>query len=321
MSEKPKPSQRQNDDAVGSAAVAKLLHLSDEQRRGLRDYFDLYLAHYTPMNETLLKDLESDPEWGPIIRAIPKEVQDAQNRTSLELLRRAILDNDWEPLLVNMRTQGAQYAEMGVAFALWYGVLGMVRTYLVPEIVKTLGKTRERMMSAILGLDIHMDLAMAVIGEAYLETKQGLIRQQQAAILELSAPVLPVRDRLLLQPIVGIVDTQRARQIADGLLQAIRTHRAKVVVIDITGVAAVDSKVANHLLQAAAAARLMGAIPIITGVSASVAQSLVALGVDLGAIATIGDLRGGIEKAEQLLGLRVVAISGAAQSVPATART
>jgi rsbT co-antagonist protein RsbR len=71
--------------------------------------------------------------------------------------------------------------------------------------------------------------------------------------------------------------------------------------MDVTGVAAVDSKVANHLIQTVAAARLMGAIVIVTGLSADVAQALVALGVDLRALNTVGDLQGGLELAEQII--------------------
>jgi rsbT co-antagonist protein RsbR len=91
-------------------------------------------------------------------------------------------------------------------------------------------------------------------------------------------------------------------------LIAIRDKRAKVGVMDVTGVAAVDSKVANHLIQTVAAARLMGALVILTGLSAEVAQSLVAIGVDLGRITTIGDLRGGLEEAERLLGYELVSL-------------
>src|SRR5204862_1857019 len=128
------------------------------------------------------------------------------------------------------------------------------RTHLVPVLVRELGADPARLVRAILAMDLHVDMAMAVIGEEYLNTKEALIHRQQEAITELSAPVLPVRERLLLQPLVGMIDTRRARQITDVLLQAIRDNRARVVVIDITGVPAVDSKVANHLLQTAAAA-------------------------------------------------------------------
>jgi rsbT co-antagonist protein RsbR len=131
------------------------------------------------------------------------------------------------------------------------------------------------------------------------------ITAQQDAIRELSTPVLQIRDRLLILPIIGMLDSFRAKQLTDSLLQAIRANRAKMVVMDITGVAAVDSKVANHLIQTVAASRLMGATVIVTGLSADVAQALVALGVDLGTLNTVGDLQGGLELAEYKLGYRV----------------
>jgi rsbT co-antagonist protein RsbR len=103
-------------------------------------------------------------------------------------------------------------------------------------------------------------------------------------------------------PIIGMIDSHRASQLTQQLLQRIRLDRAKVVVMDITGVPTVDSAVANHLIQAVEASRLMGATVIITGLSAEVAQTLVRLGVDLAKIHTVGDLQEGIEEAEQLLG-------------------
>ncbi len=130
-------------------------------------------------------------------------------------------------------------------------------------------------------------------------------RRAEKAILELSTPVLQLREGLLILPIIGILDSIRARQLTEQLLHSIRDNRAKVAVVDITGVPAVDSKVANHLLQTAEAARLMGAKVILTGLSPEVAQSLVSIGVDLGRLITAGDLQGGIIEADQLLGYQV----------------
>jgi rsbT co-antagonist protein RsbR len=143
---------------------------------------------------------------------------------------------------------------------------------------------------------VFFDVSLAI--QTYVRT----IEQQQQAIRDLSTPILMVRPQLLMLPIIGIIDSFRARQLTENLLKAIRDRRAKVVVMDITGVASVDSKVANHLIQTVAAARLMGARVIITGLSAEVAQSLVTLGVDLSQLNTVGDLQGGMEEAERLLG-------------------
>src|SRR6185503_10540629 len=100
--------------------------------------------------------------------------------------------------------------------------------------------------------------------------------------------------------------TQRARQVTQALLNSIRANRAKAVVMDITGVPIVDSKVANHLVQTVEAARLMGATVIVTGVSPEIAQTLVALGAELPNVKTFGDLQGGIEEGDSLLGIRTV---------------
>jgi len=117
---------------------------------------------------------------------------------------------------------------------------------------------------------------------------------------------LQVRERLLILPIIGILDTQRAQQLTEQLLRGIRTHRAKVVVIDITGVPEIDEAVANHLVQTVDASRLMGAGVIVTGLSSDIAQTLVTIGVDLSKITTVGDLQGGIEEAERVLGFKVI---------------
>lgn len=143
------------------------------------------------------------------------------------------------------------------------------------------------------------------VAVSFVEERERVIRQQQDALRELSTPVLPVRERLLILPIIGILDTARARQLTEQLLTGIRKHRAKVVVIDVTGAPEVDATVANHLVQTVDASRLMGASVIITGLSPTIAQTLVTLGVDLSKMNTIGDLQGGLEEAERLLGYSV----------------
>ncbi|HVV49685.1 MAG TPA: protoglobin domain-containing protein [Polyangia bacterium] len=148
-------------------------------------------------------------------------------------------------------------------------------------------------------------LDIGIIIDGMVFERERVIRQQQDAIRELTTPVLQLRDRMLMLPIIGMIDTYRARLLTEGLLQAIRANRARVVVMDVTGVLAVDTKVANHLLQTVAASRLMGAAVIVTGLSAEVSQTLVNLGVDLSSLRTFGDLQTGIEEAERLVGYQV----------------
>ena len=143
------------------------------------------------------------------------------------------------------------------------------------------------------------------VGVSFVEERERVIREQQDAIRELSTPVLQVRQGLLILPIIGMLDSPRARQLTEQLLGAIQANRARVIVLDITGVAAIDLAVANHLVQTVEAARLMGASTIITGLSSKIAQTLVDLGVDLAMMKTVGDLQGGLEEAERLLRRRL----------------
>jgi len=170
--------------------------------------------------------------------------------------------------------------------------------------------TDKRVLDAV--LDAYEPAANSIaitVAVGFVRERERIIREQQEAIRELSTPVLQVRERLLILPIIGLIDPQRSRQVTEQLLRGIRANRAKVVVIDITGVAAMDANVANHLVLTVESARLLGARVIVTGLSPEIAQTLVNIGVDLGKMNTVGDLQGGIEEAERVLGYKVVQLS------------
>lgn len=168
---------------------------------------------------------------------------------------------------------------------------------------------RDDMTKLFEALDMYEPVAnqiLAIVALAFIQEREKVVRQQQEAIRELSTPILPLRaDGLLVLPIIGVIDTQRARQLTEQLLNGIREHRARVVVLDITGVPIVDSKVANHLIQTVQASRLMGATVIISGLSPEIAQTLVTIGVDLVGLNTVVDLMAGVEMADRLLGYSV----------------
>jgi rsbT co-antagonist protein RsbR len=188
-----------------------------------------------------------------------------------------------------------------VSFIAWYDVIAIYREL----IRRRLAAHGEADISATTqvgeGMNRAIDIAMSHIGEAYLSAKEQIIAQQQAAIRELSMPVLQVRDHLLVIPLVGMLDTSRARQLIESLLQAIRDRRARAVVIDVTGVPVVDTSVANHLVQAVDAARLMGATVAISGISPEMAQTLVTLGARLPEASTLVDLQEAIEEMTRML--------------------
>jgi PAS domain S-box-containing protein len=121
-----------------------------------------------------------------------------------------------------------------------------------------------------------------------------VITTQEAAIRELSTPLIPLADGVVAMPLVGTINTSRAQQIMETLLEGIGTHQAHVALIDITGVRVVDTQVADALLRAARAARLLGAQVVLTGIGPEIAQTLVSLGADMTGLITRGSLRDGI---------------------------
>ncbi|MCX7681724.1 MAG: PAS domain S-box protein [Anaerolineae bacterium] len=137
--------------------------------------------------------------------------------------------------------------------------------------------------------------------------RDELVAAQSRLIEELSTPIIPVTDGILVMPIIGAVDTKRARNVTRALLAGIGQYRARVVILDITGVPLVDSGVAEHLNKAIQAARLKGAQTIITGISEAVAETVVDLGIDWSGIKTLADLQAGIHYALALMGKRIVA--------------
>jgi rsbT co-antagonist protein RsbR len=124
--------------------------------------------------------------------------------------------------------------------------------------------------------------------------QEQVIEAQRAALRELSAPLLPISDHVVILPLIGSVDTQRAQQIMETLLEGVAYYRADIAILDITGVAVVDTQVANALLHAAQAVQLLGAQVVLTGIGPAMAQTLVHLGADLSGIVTQGSLQSGI---------------------------
>jgi len=212
-----------------------------------------------------------------------------------------VLRMPWQEKYDDLRQQGITYAKMGVSFIAWYDIIAIYRELVRRRVVELAAKDHDRAARISDGLNRTIDIAMSHLGEAYLAAKEAIIAQQQAAIRELSLPVLQVSEDLLVIPLIGVIDSQRARQLIESLLTAIRERRARGAVIDVTGVPIVDTAVANHLVQAVDAARLMGAIVAITGISPEMAQTLVALGAQLPDASTHIDLQEGIEEIERLL--------------------
>jgi rsbT co-antagonist protein RsbR len=150
---------------------------------------------------------------------------------------------------------------------------------------------------------VFFDATLAM--DAYTMAQLDTLSRHQAAIRELSTPVILVHEGVLLLPLVGTIDSHRAQQIMEAVLARITEEQARVILLDIAGVPVVDTQVADYLLKATAAVRLLGAKTILTGISPQVARTMVELGVDVSAMETRNKLADGIALALRLVGKRI----------------
>src|ERR1700747_1268553 len=267
------------------------------------------LVAHLRQNRTLLRE-----EWANritearLLTAMTKEEIFAEATSVYDNYVEALATGTFEALQTYSRNLSERIIPRGVETNEVVGIVLLLRDVLARSLF---AKYRADFAKLDRILDAYEPAANRIantVAVGFVQERERVIRQQQEAIRELSTPVLQVRERLLILPIIGAIDPQRARQLTEQLLRGIRTNRAKVVVIDITGVAALDVTVANHLVQTVEASRLLGATVIDTGLSPEIAQTLVTIGVDLGKMNTVGDLQGGIEEAERLLGYKVISI-------------
>jgi anti-anti-sigma factor len=148
----------------------------------------------------------------------------------------------------------------------------------------------------------------AEMERAYTRTVSEQQQQQdqlRSTIRELSTPIIPVYEGILVLPLVGSIDSRRATEVTERLLEEIAAQQAEIVIIDITGVSLIDTSTANHLLMTTRAASLLGSRVVLVGMGAEIAQTIVHLGVELNSLVTLADLQAGIAYALERLGLGI----------------
>ncbi len=157
-------------------------NFNPEEKQGLQDYWNLYEKHREEINAQLVEMAAHHPEFKYILQNTAAQPTPEEQDRNREIQRNAIFQDDWEPYLKNLQRQGMGYAQAGLSFHAWFEIVDAFRKYMTPYLLHSFGEEPERLLSAINGMDTLIDTTMSVIGDAYLETKEQLIRQQEETV-------------------------------------------------------------------------------------------------------------------------------------------
>jgi rsbT co-antagonist protein RsbR len=299
-------------DEAAHVVGAKKVKLDDDELRSRRaacvvSEEDLARLHnLRPFAEKHVSGLVDDfYDWllqqAPTRKFLPdqttiKRVKETQRRYFLGLF-----EGHCDPAYVEDRLRvGAAHQRIGLT-PTWY--LGAYRKYLAlldACLRKELPLAEAHAaMGSLLKL-VFFDATLAI--DTYIDANIEMTGRQQAALQDLSTPVIRVHDRILLLPLIGSVDSARAEQVIASVLGRIAEEHASVILIDIAGVPVVDTKVAGNLVKLAAMTALLGARTVVTGIGARVARAIVRLGIDSAAFDTRSSLQEGFALALDLIG-------------------
>jgi rsbT co-antagonist protein RsbR len=285
-------------------------------------------ALWREQSATYCEDLTDDilANAGPSYAPIPREQMLAASRLVVAAWQAAFDANDSTPIREFARQMGRRRAEGHVVMDDIMRVVDIIRAG-VWRLLAGAYSGGEWNIAIVTQLEdwLH-EMRNAVVssyGITLQATEEGLAQREQAMeiqrrlIQELSTPIVPIHEGVLVLPLVGTIDSRRATQILEAALEQIVAAQAEVLIVDITGVPFIDTSVANHLLQMTRAVTLLGAQPVLVGIGADIAQTLVQLGIDLSSIVTKANLQEGIIYALHQMDLAIQATSHAIRSAGA----
>ena len=240
-----------------------------------------------------------------------------QSAQFLRLLREATaragtdsLDNPaWAPVRELLASLSSSRARLGFTPSETATFVLSLKEPVFTRLAQELGSDARALADEIWKATTLLDALGLYTTESYQKTREQIIGQQQREMLELSTPVVQLWDGVLGLPLIGTLDSARTQVVMENLLQRIVDTGARIAVIDITGVPTVDTLVAQHLLKTVAAARLMGADCIISGIRPQIAQTIVHLGLELNTVATKATLADAFALALQRVGLGVTRVA------------
>lgn len=213
--------------------------------------------------------------------------------------------------LARRRKVGEVHARIGLGLPVYFAAMHFSLEWFID--VGRADSVPEDHANSIRSITKLMHLDTAVVVETYSRMVNEKIADQNRAMMEMSTPITSIWQGILLLPLVGIIDSRRAHDLMTSMLTKIAETRSKFFILDISGVAVVDTAVANHLIKITKATHLMGCECIISGISPAIATTVVELGVDVGEIKTTATLRDALEEAFWRTGVELQTLHSSGQ--------
>ncbi|MWV28926.1 STAS domain-containing protein [Aurantiacibacter rhizosphaerae] len=248
----------------------------------------------------LFSEREERDQAASMLRAFRLGVRDTSREGDFDLR-----DEHWADLRGILSEITHERVERGVLPGEMAALVLALKTPLFGRLTDKLVGQPDRLIEEVLIVSKAIDAFALYTNEVFIAEREQIIERQRDEMLELSTPVVELWDKVLTLPLIGTLDSMRAQEVMESLLQAIVERQAEVVIVDITGVKTVDTQVAQHLLRTAAAVRLMGARCIISGISPKIAQTMVELGVDVGEVRTRSSIKNALTDALTSVGVAI----------------
>jgi len=209
-----------------------------------------------------------------------------------------------EEYVQKRRTIGEVHARIGLPLTVYFAAMNFSLRIFIEEMYN--GKlSAEDYSTAVRAVTKLMHVDTAVVVDTFMKLTKQTISEQSEALMEMSTPVTALWENILMLPVVGIIDSKRSQDIMNAMLSKISATQSKIIILDISGVAIVDTAVANHLIKITRATKLMGCECLISGISPTIAQTVVELGINVGDVQTTATLRDALQIAFKNTGVEI----------------
>lgn len=273
-------------------SLSEVLHiLEDDFQETLNAWLETQKAEGVRRPD-LFSDKESRRQLGEILRGMAEGIRKADMATA-----DVITSEAWTALRAPLEEVTHERVARGVTPSEMATFVLALKKPVFTKLRESLAAKPDQLIEEITQFSRLVDAFAMFTNEHFIAQRDEVIERQRSELMELSTPVVQLWERVLTIPLIGTLDSVRAQEVMENLLNAIVEQSAEVVIVDITGVRVVDTQVAQHLVRTAAAVRLMGAEAIISGISPKIAQTMVELGVDVGEVSTRPSLRAALADA------------------------